>query len=48
MKIDYHSMREHLKISKIGKFACEMFQNVENTGLKILQIFNIFVLRAEN
>ena len=30
MKIDYHSIRGHLKISKIGKSACEMFQNVEN------------------
>ena len=40
--------REHPKVTKIPKFACEMLQNVENIGLKILQIFNIFVLRAKN
>ena len=48
MKIHYQSMREHLKISKTAKFACEMFQNVKDLGLNILQISNIFVLRAEN
>ena len=48
MKIHYHSMREHLKISKTARFSCEMFQNVKDLGLKILQISNIFVLRAEN
>ena len=51
MKIDYHSIRDHLKISKIGTRLLEMFemfQYVENIGLKTLQIFNIFVSRAEN
>ena len=44
MKIHYHSMKEDIKISKMAKFACEMFQNVEDLGLKILQISNIFVV----
>ena len=36
-----------LKISRITKFACEMLYNTENIVLQSLQIYIIFVLRAE-
>ena len=41
-------MKEHPKLSKIAKFACEMFLNTENIAWRIWQILYTFVLRMEN
>ena len=32
-KIHYHSIKEHLKLSKIAKCGCEMLENVNNITL---------------
>ena len=45
----YHILKEHPKLSKIAKFGCEMFNNMENIiALRIWQILYTFVLRVEN
>jgi hypothetical protein len=33
-EIYHYSSKEHLKISKIAKFGCEMLQNTENMALR--------------
>ncbi len=51
-KIHYYSIKEHLKLSKIAKFGCEMLKNVNNITLlyyarKIDTIFSIFIFPGE-
>ena len=40
--LNYHSIKEHLKLSKMAKFCCEMLKPCE------ICKFCIFVLRTEN
>ena len=37
-KIFYHSLKEHVKISKIVKFGCEMLYNEKNMASRSLRI----------
>jgi hypothetical protein len=32
-EIQHHSQKEHLRMSKIAKFGCELLQNDENIAL---------------
>jgi hypothetical protein len=48
-EIHYHSWKEHLKMSKIAKFGCELLWNEENIALWSLKILYIFgITRGKN